>query len=108
MKKQITIDGEGSDWYEKAIFILRDKKESHIPDDLFLYAEQIVENYLKKNPSAAYFNSTPQISAQKKQCMSSIHQKKAAKRAKMINYFFNISLIVCGISIIAVALLYYA
>lgn len=97
MKKQITIDGENSDWYEKAVFILKDKEEPSIPDNLFLYAEYIVENHLKKNPIAFY----------KRGEKKSIKQKKGRYTAKVIDRFFDISLIVCGISVITLIVLLY-
>lgn len=98
MKKQIIIDGESSDWYEKAVFILKDKKETHIPDNLFLYAEHIVENHLKKNPMVFYTKTTNRDLK---------HQKKAVARGQMIDRFFNVTLIICGVSIIGVIALYY-
>lgn len=82
MKKQITIDGEKSDWYEKAIFILKDHQPTSMPDNLFLYAEDIVEDYLKKHSIGA---------------TSKNNQKKIASK---INCFYNISLLFCTISII--------
>jgi hypothetical protein len=98
MKKQITIDGENSDWYEKAIFILKDKKEPPIPNNLFLYAEYIIENHLKKNPAPHYYR-VPEKKAE--------HQKKSSHTARMVDRFFDISLIICGISIIALIVLLY-
>ena len=91
MKKQITIDGEKSDWYEKAIFILKDSKQPHIPDNLFLYAEDIVESHLKKNPMIRAYQSK-----EKKH----FHKKKDTQMARKIDQFFNVSLIVCGVSVI--------
>ena len=51
MKRQITIDGTKSDWYEKAIFILKeDANKNKFPKKLSFYADELVENYLKKKP----------------------------------------------------------
>lgn len=49
MKKEIIIDGEQSDWYEKAIFILKDEvKNPPLAHKLSSYADELIENYLKK------------------------------------------------------------
>lgn len=98
MKKQITIDGENSDWYEKAIFILKDKEEHLIPNNLFLYAEHIVENHLKKNPVRAY---------RKEDEKKLQYKKKGRNTAQTIDKFFNISLIVCIVSVVILAVLFY-
>ena len=33
MKKEIIIDGNGSDWFEKATFVLKDSQTNKIPQD---------------------------------------------------------------------------
>ncbi len=91
MKKQITIDGEKSDWYEKAIFILKDSKQPYIPDNLFLYAEDIVESHLKKNPMVRSYSSKGK---------KHFHKKQGTEMGRKVDQFFNISLIICGISIL--------
>lgn len=48
MKRQITVDGDQSDWFEQAVFTLKDQDGEIIPRDLFQYAEQLVEMELKK------------------------------------------------------------
>ena len=51
MKKEIVIDGEKSDWYEKAIFVLKeDIKNNKVPRKLSSYAEELIEDYIKKTP----------------------------------------------------------
>ncbi|MDF2877130.1 MAG: hypothetical protein K0S30_226 [Clostridia bacterium] len=92
MKRQVTIDGDKSDWYEKAVFILKEREINNIPDNLFLYAENIIENHLKK---------TPGIIPYKK------YEKKTSN-AKTIDRFFNISLAVCGITFIIGTVLYFS
>jgi len=98
MKKQITIDGENSDWYEKAVFILKDIEAPPIPNNLFLYAENIVENHLKKNPVRSYY---------KKSEKKAVYKKRGSNTTQRIDKFFNISLIICGISVVLVVVLYY-
>lgn len=53
MKKEIIIDGQQSDWYEKAIFVLKDEVNNPpLEYKLSSYADELVENYLKKIPRA--------------------------------------------------------
>lgn len=92
MKRQVTIDGDKSDWYEKAVFILKEKEINNIPDNLFLYAENIIENHLKKTPRMIPYNK---------------YEKKTFD-AKKIDRFFNISLVVCGITFIIGTVLYFS
>lgn len=47
-KREIIIDGQDSDWYERAIFILKDHGHQNRPKNLFKYAEELVENSCKK------------------------------------------------------------
>ncbi len=49
MKKEIIIDGKQSDWYKKAVFVLKDGvKNPPLPYKLSTYADELIENYLKK------------------------------------------------------------
>ena len=50
MPKEIIIDGDNSDWFEKAIFILKDNKKLPRNQNLFEYAEEIIETQIKKMP----------------------------------------------------------
>lgn len=96
MKKQITIDGDGSDWYEKAIFILKENKKADIPDNLFLHAENIIETHLKKNPRR-YTEKCVQ--------RESIYKKGNPNVSRRVDLFFNISIFICTMSIIVVIIL---
>lgn len=107
MKKQITIDGQQSDWFEKAIFVLKDNKSTPIPSNLFQYAEHLVENQLKRTPlvlnSAAKkmegsydpYVENLKLEATRKQQMTIKHQK----RAKIIDTFLYISISFCFICV---------
>lgn len=98
MKKQIILDGEKSDWYEKAIFILKDKEIGPMPEHLFLYAEDLVENHLKRYPTRNNINkyeTTEKIQREKK-------QNYLKRRARRIDIFFNTSLVICLICIVLV------
>ena len=50
MSREIIIDGDNSDWFEKAIFTLKDNKKLPRNQNLFEYAEEIVETQIKKMP----------------------------------------------------------
>lgn len=48
MRKKIILDGKNSDWYKRAIFILKDQEQPYTyPKNLEMYAEEVIENYLK-------------------------------------------------------------
>lgn len=47
-KREIIVDGQNSDWYEKAIFILKDNDQAIKPNNLIKYAEELIENSCKK------------------------------------------------------------
>ncbi len=58
MSKEIIIDGENSDWFEKAVFTLKDNQKVPYGQGLFEHAEQIVEMKLKKMPQSNNINSS--------------------------------------------------
>ncbi len=107
MKKQITIDGQQSDWFEKAVFVLKESKTTPIPNNLFQYAEHLVENQLKKSPisfnQASKKTETPydpylenlKLEAARKHELALKRQKKA----KMIDAFLYISISFCFICV---------
>lgn len=47
-KREIILDGKDSDWYEKAIFILKNNSNVKRPRDLLKYAEELIEDSCKK------------------------------------------------------------
>lgn len=49
MNKQVVIRGEEGDWYEKAIFILK-QAPPHSTTDLVNKANNIIGNYMKTQP----------------------------------------------------------
>ena len=58
MSREIIIDGDDSDWFEKAIFILKDNKKVPNNKSLFEHAEEIIENKLKKMPQGNIIDSS--------------------------------------------------
>ncbi len=120
MKKQITLDGEKSDWFEKAIFVLKDKPQQAIPNNLFYYAEDIIETYLKKNPSVGYKREYKQAQKAYKETTSlvkqgkpydkgeSVKKKRTSRRSQWIDAFLNVCLILCSIGIVSVLTLMFA
>lgn len=98
MKKQITINGEKSDWFEKATFILKEENEKKIPRNLLVYAEHLVENYLKKNTGerckgVEAYNQNIAYTKQKQQIAEAKHAaKKKKERAAVIDTILMLSL----------------
>ncbi|MBR1736292.1 MAG: hypothetical protein IJ736_04660 [Firmicutes bacterium] len=45
-KKVIMVDGNGSKWFEKAIFIVGEGRS--VPNDILTEAEMIINNYFQK------------------------------------------------------------
>lgn len=112
MKKEIVIDGKGSDWFEKATFILKGNDTSHLPKDLFSYAEEIVEKHLKKIPQVSNFGymqkgypkMTSSKSIQDEYSKIRVQKEKIQKREKQVNTFLLISLLACALSLIALTM----
>ncbi len=108
MKKQITIDGKQSDWFEKAVFVLKEKEVAQLPANLFLYAEHLVENQLKKN-SYKNFPTYKPIDEQQgdylvKKLQAECPKKrsdalKKKRRAQIIDAFLCFSISLCFICI---------
>ncbi len=69
-KKVIMIDGKNSEWYEKAIFIMRgDVNTDNKPVDFINEAEKIINSYIIKSASAINeikFKSKSKINNDKK------------------------------------------
>ena len=109
MKKEIVIDGKGSDWFEKATFILKESDTSHLPKDLFSYAEEIVERHLKKMPQGishqqipkSYLEIASNKSIQNEYSKICMQKKKVQRREKQVTTFLVISLMACALSLIA-------
>lgn len=48
MSRQIKIDGQGSDWYESAVFIVRENVgKKAMPSNVVHYAEDLIERHMK-------------------------------------------------------------
>lgn len=48
MSRQIKVDGEGTDWFESAVFILKDQvHKNQIPKNIVSYAEELLEKHMK-------------------------------------------------------------
>lgn len=107
MKKQITIDGQQSDWFEKAIFVLKESKATPIPNNLFQYAEHLVENQLKKMPTMLHPVSKnkeasydPYVENLKLEVIRKNEMLlKHKKRAKIIDVFLYVSISFCFICV---------
>lgn len=104
-KKVILVNGNGSKWYEQAIFIVN-KNEANVPKNIVFEAEKIINEYLNKNyPDKKYPNNISNVYNNKlKNNVSSIKalEKKQPKKAnRKVNMylnlfiFFTISIIIC-------------
>ena len=117
MKKEIIIDGKASDWFEKATFILKENHVEALPKDLMYYAEQLVENHMKKFPVMDR-KALPTVDftheglqkyhecqrAYEKQIQSQYEKlarekAKIRKRARYVNTFVALSIMACLLSI---------
>ena len=121
MKREIIIDGSASDWFEKATFVLKDSKPDNMPKDLTSYAEEIIENHMKKLPSSgmkalpkpdfthqsvpAYEKAQKAYHDQVKREYERLNKEKEIlrKRAKHVNTFVTLSIIACILSLAALA-----
>lgn len=94
-KKVILINGNGSKWYEQAIFIVSNT-ENKIPKNIVFEAEQIINEYLnKKYPSniTNVYNNTNKRNDFKQT------KKQKLNNYKKLNKILNLC-ILCTISII--------
>ena len=116
MKKQITIDGGQSDWFEKAVFTLKENKSVPMSKNLFQYAEQLVETQLKKAPLFTrepvkkvetgydpYIENLKVEVARKQEILV-----KKQKRAKLIDTFLYFSISFCFICVICLLVKIYS
>lgn len=120
MKREITVDGKASDWFEKAVFTLKDEQVKSMPKDLFSYAEELVEKYLKRFPDP---REKDMITRKKEQEAEKLVQamkeayhlqnsyrdlKKKERylksREKQIHLFFVLAVSICMISIMILIL----
>lgn len=118
LKKEIVIDGSGSDWFEKAVFTLKDEDRSRVPKNLFNYAEELVEKQLKKFPSNVNIKGETNKKLHgmdEKKLLQDAYEVQASytalknkekslkRREAQIHCFFILSIGICGISVIALA-----
>lgn len=96
MKKNIIIEGHKSDWYEKAIFILKDSKTTQIPKNLVAHADDILEKKLKIGEYTANSINLDKYAAFDKNSS----KEKEPSRSNWMDNFFGVSLGILGISII--------
>lgn len=109
MRKEIVIDGKASDWFEKATFVLKGNDRNSLPDDLFSYAEEIVERHLKKTSPIMPYNHMQKSNIEREKNKNiqdeyskiRIQKEKIQRREKHVNTFLAISLIACALSLIA-------
>lgn len=89
----IMVDGKGSGWYEKAIFILADQREGEkeIPDSIVKRAENIVESYLQKELRG----EMPKATKDYKVTNQTKINGRSDKTVYMLKGFAVVSLLIC-------------
>lgn len=91
-KKVIFINGNKSNWYEQAIFIVKENNQNNIPKNLVLEAEKIINEYLSKKYYSSYNKPL-------KQPTNNNINSKNKKKLSSYNNMLNIC-IFCTIAII--------
>lgn len=120
MKREITVDGKASDWFEKAVFTLKDEQVKSMPKDLVSYAEELVEKYLKRYPTSSGNDMVAKNKEQEAeklvQAMKEAYnlqnnyrdikkkERYLKSREKQIHLFFVLAVSICVISIIILML----
>ena len=120
MKREITVDGKASDWFEKAVFTLKDEQVKSVPKDLFSYAEELVEKYLKRFPISREKDTILMKQEQEtKKLVSSMKEaydlqnqytklkqkeRNLRSREKDIHLFFVLSISICIVSVVILML----
>ena len=122
VKREITVDGKASDWFEKAVFTLKDEPNKGMPKDLFSYAEELVERHLKRFPDSrrkeiGSVNMEKERKAERLvQSMQEAYQLQSSyrelkkkerylkNRERQIHLFFVVAVSICIISIIVLLL----
>jgi len=120
VKREITVDGKASDWFEKAVFTLKDEQVKSMPKDLVSYAEELVEKYLKRYPTSSGNDMVAKNKEQEAeklvQAMKEAYnlqnnyrdikkkERYLKSREKQIHLFFVLAVSICVISIIILML----
>lgn len=117
MKEEIIIDGKTSDWFEKATFILKENHAEDLPKDLMCYAEELVENHMKRFPvrdrkalptvdftheglqKYHQFQRAYEQHVKREYEKINKEKEKIRKRAQYVNTFVTLSVIACLLSI---------
>ena len=98
-KKVILVNGNGSKWYEQAIFIIN-KHDANIPQNIVFEAEKIINEYInKKYPSNTniYNNSKALIYNEAKTKPKNLSKNKNKKLNNYLNLtiFCTLCIIIC-------------
>lgn len=98
-KKVILISGGGSNWYEQAIFIIKDKGP-RLPVDMVKEAENIIKRYIADNKlKEAYKPFKPNNGFENK--VGSLNKpqnnkiKQVKKATKQTNFILNMAIVLC-------------
>jgi len=108
-ERVILIKGDGTKWYNQAIFIVNQDMPSHqVPTDFVAEAERIINNYLRsKNANAladvkTNFQVGKPISTLKQPLVKAKANTKATKKKGKIDLVLNILMMVACAFLVAV------
>lgn len=96
MDKDIIIEGKESDWYEKAIFVLKDQRKEQVPRNLAVYAEDILEKKLKTGDYIAVSACINDYAVNNKQ----VAKQSGVSKFAWIDDFFGVSLGILGMMVV--------
>ena len=90
-KKVILVNGDISKWYEQVIFIVKEKRENKIPENLVLEAERIINEHISQKYNNKLEDNIQQTDIKYKK--SNLKGKqKSKKNIKFYNNILNISI----------------
>lgn len=93
MRKQIVVEGHKSDWYEQAVFVLKDTNDKKVPNNLLAYADDIAERQLK--------TGNYREARESQEILNKTNNNFISRQAEWIDDFMYISLGVLAIMLIS-------
>lgn len=112
-KKVILVSGGGSNWYEQAIFIVKDKN-SRLPIDIVKEAENIIKKYIADNKLNDIYksnklprpdikdnvkNNLDKAKSFNKEKNKAYKSKNVSKTASQTNFILNTAIVLCMVLI---------
>lgn len=93
MEKVILIKGDKSNWYDQAIFIVKQNiPQSMVPVDFVSEAEKIIERYMHRRGNDAHIDIT--VPQTKKHPQAKPAKVKAVKKRNGFDIFLNAAMLI--------------